>query len=209
MSDQASLVRGYVLAGGASSRFGTDKALAEFQGQTMLARTAKLLSTAISNVKIVSPTAKLPDAAYKTIPDRWPGEGPLGGILTALLDAQSETNTNAWCLIVSCDMPFLTAEWLRFLPERAVQSEAEAIVPKSAKGWEPLCACWRVSAAEIVLPSFEAGTRKITEALNALHVEVLDEKDWKRFDSDGRLFWNMNTPADYEEAMRMLEAEKK
>src|SRR6266404_8691868 len=63
LSVQAS-VRGYVLAGGASSRFGTDKALAEFQGQTMLARTAKLLSTAISNVKIVSPTAKLPDAAY-------------------------------------------------------------------------------------------------------------------------------------------------
>jgi len=207
MSDRASPVRGYVLAGGASSRFGTDKALAEFQGQTMLARTAKLLSTAISNVKIVSPTAKLSDAVYKTIPDRWPCEGPLGGILTALLDAQSESNTNAWCLIVSCDMPFLTTEWLRFLPERAAQSGAEAVVPKSAKGWEPLCACWRVSAAEIVLPNFEAGTRKITEALNALRVEVLDEKDWKRFDSDGRLFWNMNTQADYDEARRVLQAE--
>ena len=207
MSDRASLVRGYVLAGGASSRFGTDKALAEFQGRTMLARTAKLLSTAISNVKIVSPTAKLSDAAYKTISDRWPGEGPLGGILTALLDAQSESDTNTWCFIVSCDMPFLNAEWLRFLAERAAQSGAEAVVPKSAKGWEPLCACWRVSAAEIVLPNFEAGTRKITEALNALHVEVLDEKEWKRFDSDGRLFWNMNTQADYDEARRVLQAE--
>ncbi len=102
MSDRASLVHGYVLAGGASSRFGTDKALAEFQGQTILARTAKLLSTAVSAVKIVSPTAKLSDAAYKTIPDRWPGEGPLGGILTALLDAQSQSDTNTWCLIVSC-----------------------------------------------------------------------------------------------------------
>jgi GTP:adenosylcobinamide-phosphate guanylyltransferase len=57
------------------------------------------------------------------------------------------------------------------------------------------------------LPNFEAGTRKITEALNALHVEVLDEKDWKRFDSDGRLFWNMNTQADYDEARRVLQAE--
>jgi len=43
--------------------------------------------------------------------------------------------------------------------------------------------------------------------LNALHVEVLDEKDWKRFDSDGRLFWNMNTQADYDEARRALKAE--
>ena len=207
MSVEAS-VRGYVLAGGASSRFGTDKAIAELQGQTMLARTAKLLSSAVSCVKIVSPAAKVSDAAYKTIPDRWPGEGPLGGILTALHDAQGESGTNIWCLIVSCDMPFLTTEWLRFLAERAVQSGAEAAVPKSAHGWEPLCACWRVSAAEIVLPNFEAGTRKVTEALNALHVEVLDEKDWKRFDTRGRLFWNMNTVEDYEEARRVIAAEK-
>ena len=201
-------VRGYVLAGGASSRFGTDKAFAEFQGQTMLARTAKLLSAAVSTVKIVSPTPKLAGATYATIPDRWPGEGPLGGILTALLDVQGESGTNSWCLIVSCDMPFLTVAWLRFLAERALQSGAEAVVPKSAQGWEPLCACWRVSAAEIVLPNFEAGTRKVTEALNTLHVEVLDEKDWKRFDTNGRLFWNMNTVADYEEARRVIAAEK-
>jgi GTP:adenosylcobinamide-phosphate guanylyltransferase len=58
-----------------------------------------------------------------------------------------------------------------------------------------------------MLPNFEAGTRKITEALNVLHVEVLDEKDWKRFDTNGRLFWNMNTAADYEEARRVLAAE--
>lgn len=173
----------------------------------MLARTAKLLSNAVSTVKIVSPIPKLNEAAYETIPDGWPGEGPLGGILTALHDAQRSDATN-WCLVVSCDMPFLNAEWLRFLAERASQSGAEAVVPKSAQGWEPLCACWRVSAAEIVLPNFEAGTRKVTEALNALRVEVLDEKDWKRFDTGGRLFWNMNTVADYEEARRMIAAEK-
>lgn len=41
-----------------------------------------------------------------------------------------------------------------------------------------------------------------------LRMEVLDETQWKRFDSAGRLFWNMNTPADYEEALRLLEAER-
>src|SRR5262249_26666401 len=173
----------------------------------MLARTAKLLSGVVSTVKFVSPTPKVNDAVYETIPDRWPGEGPLGGILTALNDAEGGTATNIWCLIVSCDMPFLTAEWLRFLAERAAQSGAEAVVPKSAQGWEPLCACWRVSAAEIILPNFQAGTRKVTEALNTLRVEVLDEKDWKRFDTGGRLFWNMNTVADYEEARRVIAAE--
>ncbi len=52
--------------------------------------------------------------------------------------------------------------------------------------------------------AFEAGTRKVTEALKQLHVEVLDEKDWKRFDTNGRLFWNMNTAADYQEALRVF-----
>lgn len=201
-------VNGYVLAGGASSRFGTDKALAELQGETMLSRSAKLLATVTSSVKIVSPIVKMRTEDCETIPDRWPGEGPLGGILTALLDATNNSDANTWNLIVSCDMPFLTAEWLRFLAERASESGAEAALPKSAQGWEPLCSCWRASAAEMILPLFEAGTRKITDALNVLHVEVLDEKDWKRFDSSGRLFWNMNTVADYEEARRVIAAEK-
>ncbi len=203
----ASQVRGYVLAGGASSRFGTDKALAELQGETMLTRSAKLVSRVTSLVKIVSPAVKSKSSEFETVPDRWPGEGPLGGILTALSDAKQSSGADALALVVSCDMPFLTADWLRFLAERSVESGAEAIVPKGTHGWEPLCACWRVSAAELILPSFEAGTRKITEALNVLHVEVLDERDWKRFDTSGRLFWNMNSAADYEEARRALAAE--
>jgi GTP:adenosylcobinamide-phosphate guanylyltransferase len=48
----------------------------------------------------------------------------------------------------------------------------------------------------------------VTEGISLLHAEVLDEADWKRFDSAGRLFWNMNTMADYEEARRILEAER-
>ena len=47
-----------------------------------------------------------------------------------------------------------------------------------------------------VQASFDSGVRKVTEAMKRLPMEVLDESAWKRFDSDGRLFWNMNTPAD-------------
>ena len=206
-SKTSARVYGYVLAGGASSRFGKDKALAEMQGQTMLLRTAKLLASVTSAVKIVSPIAKLAAAEFETVADRWPGEGPLGGILTALVDAKKHLGGEAAALIVSCDMPFLTSDWLDFLAGRASESGAEAIVPRSANGWEPLCSCWRVSALELVTPLFEAGTRKITDALNVLRVEVLDERDWKRFDNDGRLFWNMNTLADYEEARRVLARE--
>jgi molybdopterin-guanine dinucleotide biosynthesis protein A len=174
----------------------------------MLMRTAKLLLEVTPAVRIVSSINKLRAEAFDAVPDLWPGEGPLGGILTSLLNAREGSGDDNVALIVSCDMPFLTAEWLRFLAQRASESHAEVVVPKSTQGWEPLCACWRVSTIEIIKPLFEAGTRKVTDALNALDVEVLDEKDWKRFDTNGRLFWNVNTQSDYEQALRVLSAEK-
>jgi molybdopterin-guanine dinucleotide biosynthesis protein A len=57
--------------------------------------------------------------------------------------------------------------------------------------------------------AFEDGIRKVTEAMKRVSMEVVDEKDWARFDKSGRLFWNMNTPAEYEEARRILEEERR
>jgi len=139
------------------------------------------------------------------IADRWPGEGPLGGILTAFDVSAKSPGKPEWNLIVSCDMPFLTNDWLTYLCERAIASEAEVVVPRSPQGLEPLCACWRTNAAEPLRAAFERGVRKVTEGMALLRAEVLDEHEWKRFDSAGRLFWNMNTQNDYEEARRILE----
>ena len=80
------------------------------------------------------------------------------------------------------------------------------VVPESENGLEPLCACWRMEAAAAVQAAFEGGVRKVTEAMKRLPMEVLDESAWKRFDTENRLFWNMNTPADFDEARRILEA---
>ncbi len=106
-------------------------------------------------------------------------------------------------------MPFLTREWLAFLCERAAKSKAQVVFPYSATGPEPLCACWQSGSSAKLRSAFERGVRKVTEGIAMLRAEVLDEADWKRFDSAGRLFWNMNTAADYEEARRILEAERK
>jgi len=80
------------------------------------------------------------------------------------------------------------------------------VVPHSAHGPEPLCACWRTDAVSTLQAAFERDVRKVTQGIALLDAEVLDERDWKRFDSAGRLFWNMNTAADYEEARRIVEA---
>ena len=105
-------------------------------------------------------------------------------------------------------MPFLTAEWLAYLVERAWASEAEVVLAHSENGPEPLCACWRSEAYEMLQAAFERGVRKVTEGISLLRAEVLDGQNWKRFDSAGRLFWNMNTPADYEKALRVLDKER-
>ncbi len=175
----------------------------------MLARTTELVVSVCGSAKIVATAIKYPNAPATIVEDRWPGQGPLGGIVTALRDAKENNEDAEWALIVSCDMPFLTAEWLRDLCTRAEKSGAEVIAARSPNGLEPLCACWRLSSQLAVEAAFGEGVRKVTEAMRRLRMEVLDEAAWKRFDSEGRLFWNMNTPADYEEARRIVGGEQR
>jgi molybdopterin-guanine dinucleotide biosynthesis protein A len=199
-------VGGYILVGGGSTRFGRDKALVEFSGRPMLTRMIELMQSAVGKVKLVALPGKYEGYGVEIVADQWPGEGPLGGIITALEDAAKSSRKVEWNLIVSCDMPFLTNEWLKFMCGRAAESLAQVVLPHSASGPEPLCACYRTDAAGALRAAFESGVRKVTEGLKHVTTEVLDEKDWKRFDSAGRLFWNMNTLADYQEARRVLEA---
>jgi molybdopterin-guanine dinucleotide biosynthesis protein A len=165
------------------------------------------------NIAIVASREKYATLSpeLQIIEDRWPGEGPLGGIITALQHSAATNHPAEWNLILSCDMPFLTAEWLQFLVVRARASppEIEIILPHSAHGPEPLCACYRTDAVAAFKNVFDRGVRKVTQALQQVRTEVLDESVWKRFDSAGRLFWNMNTPADFAEAQRLWETPKK
>jgi molybdenum cofactor guanylyltransferase len=201
-------VAAYVLAGGGSTRFGRDKALVEFAGKPMLARMIELMRGLASEVSVVAAPGKYAGFGAKIVEDLWPGEGPLGGIVTALLHTQGIRPACEWNVIVSCDMPFLTVDWMRYLGTRATESAAQVVLPHSTHGPEPLCACYRTSAAQTLGSVFEGGMRRVTFALKQVSAEVLDERDWKRFDSAGRLFWNMNTAADYEEARRIVEAQQ-
>ena len=208
-ADHSDPVAGYVTAGGASRRFGSDKALAEFGGKTLLSRLCELVQAATGSVRVVAPQGRYVHHGVTIVQDRWPDEGPLGGIITALLATEDSGSKREWNLIVSCDMPFLTADWVAFVCERATKSKAQVMLPCSASGPEPLCACWQTAAAAKLRSGFERSVRKVTEGIALLRAEVLDEADWKRFDNEGRLFWNMNTAADYAEAVRILEAERK
>jgi len=174
----------------------------------MLLRMRALLSDITKDVHVIAAPNKYAALGIIGIGDRWEGQGPLAGIITALQTTEETGSGAEWNLIVGCDMPFLTREWLTHLAARAQASDAEVVSPQSPQGLEPLCACWRTSAVGQLQNVFDGGVRKITEAMKRLRMEVVDAADWKRFDTAGRLFWNMNTAADYDEAKRILEAQR-
>ena len=173
----------------------------------MLGRMIRLLQTVTKDVRVVAGREDFKKFGVEIVADRWPGEGPLGGIITALEASAQQQKPPQWNLIVSCDMPFLTAEWLAFLGQQAGASNTDVVLPRSDSGPEPLCACWRTDAVTKLRPAFDRGVRKVMDGVKQLKAEVLDEAEWKRFDSAGRLFWNMNTLEDYDEARRILETD--
>lgn len=133
-----------------------------------------------------------------------PGCGPLGGIATALRVSHAP-----WNLVIACDLPYLTTAWLDFLILQALESKGEAVVPIHEHGAEPLCALYHKNAEQGIQSALEGGVRKLTDALASLRVDYVEPDKWKGFASDGLLFKNVNSPADYEEVRARLSAHAK
>ena len=197
-------IAGFILAGGASSRMGRDKALLELGGVPLIVRTARLLESLVAEVTVVGPPEHYVPFGLCAIED-YAGErgreaqrqGPLSGMIAAL------TCTRApWNFIVACDLPYLTHEWLKWLLSRATASEKSAIVPCTARGPEPLAAAYHRDCAAGLVAAFSAGVRKVSEALKMLDVEFVDSGEWQSVDPNGKVLMNMNANEDYEEAKK-------
>jgi molybdopterin-guanine dinucleotide biosynthesis protein A len=195
---------GFILAGGKSSRMGGDKASLEIDGISLIARAARLLQSVTGDPTIVASPSLYKSLGLPVIADDWPGFGPLGGMATVL-----RVTKTPWNLIVACDLPYLTKAWLDFLIERALKSTADAVVPMSERGPEPLCAMYHKNAEKRIRTAVEGGARKVTDTFGRLRVEYLEPNEWKAFASEGLLFKNVNSPADYEEAKARLSAHAK
>ncbi|MGB7025512.1 MAG: molybdenum cofactor guanylyltransferase [Candidatus Acidiferrales bacterium] len=196
------LVGGFILAGGRSSRMGRTKGLLAFGGEPLVMHVARLLEfTGEPGVTpiIIGPPEVYANLGIRVVPDDSENLGPLGGISTALRIATCE-----WNLIVGCDLPFLTREWLEFLIAQTVESSADVVMALNERGFEPLCAMYRKSARPAIAEALERGVRKITDGLATLTLASIALAEWKAFDPCGRLFKNVNTPEDYDEARERL-----
>jgi molybdenum cofactor guanylyltransferase len=195
-------IAGYVLAGGESARMGRDKALLEIGGEALVVRAARLVKSVAGNATVVGQPRVFQHLKLRAIADDWPSAGPLGGIATALRASEAD-----WNLIVACDLPYLTREWLEFLVKRTLElgEKGDAMLPMNERGAEPLCAIYHKRCEAAVWLALDRGTRKVTDGLAGLRVAHIERAEWKVFDSEGLLFKNINSPGEYEEARRRLE----
>ena len=194
---------GFVLAGGKSSRMGRDKALLEIDGEPLIARAMRLVNSVLGEAVVIASAPGYEALGLKIVTDDFPGYGPLGGIATAL-----HVSTKPWNLVIACDLPYLTEPWLEYLVQRALKSLADAVVPMNVLGPEPLSAMYHKNAEMRIRTAVEGGIRKVTDSFVTLSVEHVEPSEWKAFASDGVLFKNVNSPADYKEAKARLSKQR-
>ncbi len=165
---------------------GREKARLPFRGGVLIASIANALAEAAGTAVLVGNPALGALTGYAAIPDRFPGEGPLGGILTALAHSRAE-----WNLIVACDMPALDAPFLRRLLAAAEAAGADVLLPHGPSGRpEPLCAVYHTGARAALESAFASGVRKITAALAGLHTAAYEVTELTPLQ-------NVNTPEDW------------
>jgi molybdopterin-guanine dinucleotide biosynthesis protein A len=191
-------VVGAVLAGGRATRLGRPKATAPLGGRALLEHPLEALRRAGLETAIVAkPRSELP--ALEGVPV-WTEPAtpahPLLGIVTALEQAQGRG-----VLACACDLPFVTAELVRFLADL----DAPVAVPRAGGRLHPLLALY---GAALLAPLRDALDRSASmhETVDALGARIVTEEELRQFGDPARLLFNVNTPEDLGRAERYLAA---
>jgi molybdenum cofactor guanylyltransferase len=192
-------ITGFVLAGGQSRRMGRDKALLAWRGSTVGQHVASIVANALGPggvVLVVGHPARHSGFGYPVIPDLHPGIGPLGGIEAALV-----ASATPWVLVVACDMPAITAEFLCRLAAEITRDRADAILPVPPGGPpNPLCALYHQRALPFIQAAIASGDFKVTRALAATRLRLLPV-------DDPAPLRGANTPAEWDALAETLQQE--
>jgi len=190
------------MAGGVSRRLGKNKALERIGGRTLIERVIDSLVPLTTEVLVVvarpkQAAALLLPSWVRVVADRYPGRGSLGGIFTGL-----EASAESWSLVVACDMPFLNLDLLRHLIEES--ADVDAVVPCLNGQPEPLHALYSKTCLAPMQRRLQAGHLKIAPLFDTVRVRYVDEGTIDRIDPRHRSFFNVNTRAELEEALRLV-----
>ena len=190
-------VTGIILAGGKSRRFGENKALSKFQGERLIERLIRSVREVTEDVLIVTNT---PDEyAFLELPmtgDLIPDCGSLGGIYTGL-----KTMQTPYGICIACDMPFVEPSLLRYMVDYA-DGAYDVIVPMSDYGFEPMCAVYGDACITPIEQKLNEGDLKVIRFHDQVRVKTITDDDTDLFTP--QMLFNVNTQADYEEALKLL-----
>ena len=169
-----------ILAGGRATRFGgRDKGSLVVDGQTIRDRQLALLADVADETLIIGAEQ-----------DLIPGCGPMSGIHAALTTARHDT-----VFVIACDMPHVTAAFVRYLLELA--DTADLVVPRTERGYHPLCAVYTRTCLAPLERRLAARMLQMAALVDDVHVRVVEAEEIERFGDRHRLLANVNTPADY------------
>jgi len=185
-----------VLAGGRSSRFGSDMLAVEREGIPLLHHAVLRLAEVADDVVVVLPPGASGDGlppGVRVANDPTEGEGPLAGHHAGLLAAvRSDV-----AVVVAGDMPEIQTavvrEMLRVLDEAGVDAvalqdgEDARPVPMALRTWP---------AADAVHTLLHAGRRRLRDVLGTLRTAVIDEATWMAFDPERRTLFDVDEPDD-------------
>jgi molybdopterin-guanine dinucleotide biosynthesis protein A len=186
-----------ILAGGQSSRMGTDKSFVRVLGRPMIEDILAQVGDIGAETVIV--TNQPGSYAYLGVPlfgDVLPEKSALGGIYSALHAA-----TQQHVLCIACDMPFVVRPLLDYLIH--LIPEGDVIVPRLAGETEPFRAIYARDCLEPIRAALDAGRMRVISFFPAVRVRYVEEAEIDRFDPRHLSFFNVNTPGDVEQARRL------
>ncbi|QQS40943.1 MAG: molybdenum cofactor guanylyltransferase [Acidobacteriota bacterium] len=194
----------FILAGGMSSRMGRDKASVEFEGETLIERTANTLkeagATSVSVVLSKRSETVAPDA-LPVIRDEFQDAGALAGIHAALKACGSSIT-----FVAACDLPFASADLAKLLIDALERSGADCAIPAQPDGrLQPLFGAYRrdptLRAADRILVDTEA-SNAVANLTNRLRMRTMSFEEYSALANADRLLFNVNTPQELEQAAR-------
>ena len=193
---------GLVLAGGRSRRMGRDKASLVVDGRTLAARAADVLAEVCEEVLVAAGGREVegvPPSAVR-IADG-PGEGPAAGLLGAARERPGRP-----LLVLACDVPRVPAALLAELALRigrigrpGADGPPDAVLPRSARGPEPLVAAYGPAALAALAEQVAAGENAVIRLLERddLAIEYLEGAELERFGDPKQMLANVNTPTQF------------
>lgn len=183
-----------ILAGGKSSRMGSDKALLKIKNETFIEHLMEELSGFGEKLIARGDNGGVFSTDWTVLPDIYKEHGPLGGLHSALSVCSSDA---LFC--VTCDMPLLQKGFCKEVCDEW-EDAYDAVIVETADGRKhPLCGIYRKEAAKVLEMQMKSGDNRVMRALEKMRVKVV------KVDSDktAHQLKNVNTPEDYLEIREM------